>query len=124
MTFQVPVNIPDNVTSDDSLILDEQIIIQDESDSVSGEKSCVSNSHIRLMVRKVAKILTAQGVSCCECPRTQYKLYSLSDCEDGNLRYSLKIDCPDGRTSYQFELTLAPTEAIDKPNISESKKGR
>lgn len=124
MTFQVPVHLSDNVTSDDSPILDEQIIIQDECDCVSNEKPCVSNSHIRLMVRKVAKILTAQGVSCCECPRTQYKLYSLSDCEDGNLRYSLKIVCPDGRTSYQFELTLAPTEATSKTNTSESKKGR
>lgn len=124
MTFQVPVNIPDNVTSDDSPILDEQIIIQDENDCVSDAKSCVSNSHIRMMIRKVAKILTAQGVSCCECPRTQYKLYSLSDCADGNLKYSLKIDCPDGRTSYQFELTLTPTEATEKSNITESKKGR
>ena len=124
MTFQVPIYLPDNVTSDDSPITDDQIIIQDECDCVSGAKSCVLNSHIRLMVRKVAKILTAQGFSCCECPRTQYKLYSLSDCENGNLRYSLKIVCPDGRTSYQFELTLAPTEATDKTNTSKSKKGR
>lgn len=124
MTFQVPVNFPDSVTSDDSPIMDEQIIIQDEYGSVSGEKSCVSNFHIRMMVRKVAKILTAQGFSCCECPRTQYKLYSLSDCEDGNLRDSLKIDCSDGRTSLQFELTLKQTDTVDNTNISESKKGR
>lgn len=124
MTFQVPINIPDNVTSDDSPIRDEQIIIQDENDCVSGEKSCVSKSHIRMLVRKVAKILTAQGVSCCECPRIQYKLYSLFDCGNGNLMYSLKIDCPAGRTSYQFELILTPAETTGKSNISESKKGR
>ena len=106
MTFQVPVHIPDNFSSDESPILDEQIIIQDKNDCVSDEQSCVSNSHIRLMVRKVAKILTAQGVSCCECPQTQYKLYSLSDCGDGSLRYSLMIDCLDGRTSYQFEFVV------------------
>lgn len=124
MVFQVPVNIPNPLLSDDSSTLDEQIIIQNENDSVSDEKSCVSNSHIRLMVRKVAKILTAQGTLCCECPRTQYKLYGLSDCEEGNLRYFSIMDCPDGRTSYQCELTLVPIDATDKTNISKSKKGR
>lgn len=124
MTFQVPVNLPNNIAPDDSTITDEQITINDGCDSVSSNSSCVSNSHIRMMVQKVARILAAQGVSCCECPRTQYKLYSLSDCEDGNLRYSLKIDCPDGRTSYQFELTLAQIDVPDKTNISNSKEGR
>lgn len=123
MTFQVPVNLPEENTPDDSTIKDEQITINDGYDSVSSEHACVSKSHIRTMVRKVAKILSAQGVSCCECPRTQYKLYSLSDCEDGKLKYSLKIDCPDGRTSYQFELTLATIDTPDQTN-TESQKGR
>lgn len=123
MTFQVPVNLPEENTPDDSTIKDEQITINDGYDSVSSEHACVSKSHIRTMVRKVAKILSAQGVSCCECPRTQYKLYSLSDCEDGKLKYSLKIDCPDGRTSYQFELTLATIDTPDQTNTA-SQKGR
>lgn len=123
MTFQVPVNLPEENIPDDSIIKDEQITINDGYDSVSSEHACVSKSHIRTMVRKVAKILSAQGVSCCECPRTQYKLYSLSDCEDGKLKYSLKIDCPDGRTSYQFELTLATIDAPDSTSAV-SQKGR
>ena len=122
MTFQVPVNLPDGISPDDCPIKDEQITIQDENECVSSENSSVSKSHIKTVVRKVAKILTAQGVSCCECPRTQYKLYSLSDCEDGNLRYSLKIDCPNERTSYQFELTVKPADTTDKSN--QSMKGR
>ena len=122
MTFQVPINLPDGISPDDSPIRHEQITIQDENECVSSENSSVSKSHIKTVVRKVAKILTAQGVSCCECPRTQYKLYSLSDCEDGNLRYSLKIDCPNGRASYQFELTMRPSDTTEKSN--ESLKGR
>ena len=124
MIFQVPVNLPDAPISEDSTIKDEQITINDDSDSVSSNAPCVSKSHIRQVVRKVAKILAAQGGSCCECPRTQYKLYSLSDCKGGNLKYSLKIDCPDGRTSYQFELTLTPTDEPNVTNIPESEKGR
>lgn len=124
MTFQVPVHVPETPMQEDSPIKDEQIIISDASNSVSSNTSCVSKSHIRQMLRKVAKILAAQGVSCCECPRTRYKLYSLSDCESGNLKYSLKIDCPDGRTSYQFELTLTPADESNTTNIPESEKGR
>ncbi|MED9904910.1 MAG: helix-turn-helix domain-containing protein [Lachnospiraceae bacterium] len=96
MTFQVPVHLPETHIQKDSTIKDEQIIISNASDSVSSNTPCVSKSHIRQVVRKVAKILAAQGVSCCECPRTRYKLYSLSDCNGSNLKYSLTIDCPDG----------------------------
>ena len=124
MTFQVPVHLPETPIQEDSTIKDEQILISNASDSVSSNASCVSKSHIRHVVRKVAKILAAQGVSCCECPRTRYKLYSLSDCKSGNLKYSLKIDCPDGQTSYQFELTLTPTDEPSTNNIPESEKGR
>ena len=122
MVFQVPVNLPDSVTLEDSPIKDDQITIEDGHDIVSSLTACVSKSHIRMVVRKVAKILAAQGVSCCECPQSKYKLYSLSDCEDGNLKYSLRIDCPDGRNSFQFELTMTPTDTIEKTNMSETRK--
>jgi DNA-binding Lrp family transcriptional regulator len=108
MAFQIPVQLMENVFQEDSTIKDEQIMI--EEDSVSNEEGSVSDFNIRAMVRKVAKILSAQGVSCCECPRTQYKLYSLSDCKEGNLKYSLSINCPDGKIPYQFELTLTSAE--------------
>lgn len=108
MVFQVPVNLPDNIVSEDSPIQDEQIIINDGNDIFSSQAVCVSKSHIHMIIRKMAQILAAQGVSCCECPKTKYKLYSLSDCKNGNLKYSLTIDCPDRKQPYRFELTLIP----------------
>lgn len=110
MTFQVPVHLPDSVPMEDAKIKEEQILIE-ENDSVSSQAACVSNLHIRSVIRKVAQILAAQGVSCCECPKTQYKLYPLSDCEDGKYRYSLQLGCPDKDILYHFELTLLPLEA-------------
>lgn len=110
MTFQVPVHLPDSVPMEDDKIKEEQILIE-ENDSVSSQAACVSNPHIHSIVRKVAQILAAQGVSCCECPKTQYKLYPLSDCEDGKYRYSLQLGCPDKDVLYHFELTLLPLEA-------------
>ena len=110
MTFQVPVHLPDSVPMEDAKIKEEQILIE-ENDRVSSQAACVSNPHIRSVVRKVAQILAAQGVSCCECPKTQYKLYPLSDCGDGKYRYSLQLGCPDKDIRYHFELTLLPLEA-------------
>ncbi len=68
MTFQVPVHLPDSVPMEDAKIKEEQILIE-ENDRVSSQAACVSNPHIRSVVRKVAQILAAQGVSCCECPK-------------------------------------------------------
>lgn len=114
MIFQVPVHLPDAVSMENAKIKDEQILIEDNN-SVSSQAACVSDSHIHNVVRKVAQILAAQGISCCECPRTQYKLYPLSDCKDGKYRYSLQLGCPDKDVQYHFELTLLPLEA--KENI-------
>lgn len=118
MTFQVPVHTNDNNTAPDTSIKDEQIFIENNSESVS-------ESHIRMTVRKIAKILAAQGVSCCECSKTQYKLYSLSDCKGMKSKYSLAIGCPDSDTSYRFELTLSPiarTNHSDNPHSEYTKK--
>ena len=108
MTFQVPVHSNDNNTAPDTSIKDEQIFIENNSESVSENHDCVSESHIRMAVRKITKILATQGIACCECPKTQYKLYSLSDCKSMKSKYSLEISCPDSNTSYRFELTLSP----------------
>lgn len=110
MTFQVPVHLLDSVPMEDAKIKEEQILIE-ENDGVSSQAACVSNPHIRSVVRKIAQILAAQGVSCCECPKTQYKLYPLFDCGDGKYRYSLQLGCPDKDVQYYFELTLLPLEA-------------
>lgn len=105
MTFQIPVHIEDAVSQ--IPIRDEQIVITERPDTVSEQPVCVSKTHIRQIVQKVAGILAAQGISCCECFKTQYKLYSLSDCKDAKSKYSLEIRCPDGFAAYQFELTLS-----------------
>ena len=107
MTFQVPVHIPEDLPlTETETIRDEQITIMEAEGCVSGQAGCVSKPHMKNIVQKVAQILATQGVSCCECPRTLYKLYPLSDCKETNLRYSLQIVCPDGKMPYRFELTL------------------
>lgn len=109
MTFQVPVHISENApTPEDSHIKEEKILIIEESDTVSSTVCSVSKSHIRRIIQKTAKILAAQGIPCCECPETLYKLYPLSACKETDFMYVLKICCPDGSIPYQFELTLSP----------------
>ena len=134
MTFKVPVHCNEDSGTNDSIVRNEQITVIGDSDSVSNPPDSVSKSNIRLIVKKVAQILAAQGLSCCECVNTRYKLYPLSDCEDSNLKYTLVISCSDSRLCYEFELMLAPiappeTEGrIDrKPqdcNETEIKEGR
>lgn len=122
MTFQVPIHIADTISIPNSTIKDEQIIIDEGIASVSTQLFCVSKSHIQIIIQKIAGILAAQGLSCCECPKTQYKLYSLSDCKNTKSKYSLEIQCPDSTTACQFELTLAhPDTNNEQP---ENMKGR
>ena len=89
-----------------------------QGSSVSNHSSSVSKIHILYVVRKTAQILAAQGVSCCECPLTQYKLSPLSDAcgkvyihhtRDVSIsRMGLTILCGDDRLVATFELTLSP----------------
>lgn len=127
MTFQVPVHTKDTDISPEASVKDEQISIENGFGCVSAKDSCVSESHICTAVKKAAGILAAQGVSCCECPKTQYKLYSLSDCEDSKSRHSLEILCPDRDTAYRFELTLSliprPCLSSNAPSQSIKKAG-
>ena len=60
------------------------------------------------MVKKVAKLLDTQGISCCHCPRTRYILSPLSDCKDSIPVIGLNIICPFGAANYRFELTIEP----------------
>ena len=109
ITFQVPLHIPvDLPLPETEAVTNEQITIMEAENSVSGQDACVSKPHIIEVVQKVAQILAAQGISCCECPKTQYKLYPLSDCRKDIFKYSLQIACPDGKMSCRFELTLSP----------------
>lgn len=117
MTFQVPMHIPEDLSpTETETIRDEQITIMEAESSVSGQAGCVSKPYMKNVVQKVAQILATQGVSCCECPRTLYKLYPLSDCKETDLRYSLHIVCPDGKMPYRFELTLTPVIPPENSN--------
>ena len=109
MTFQIPVHIPETSSIPEAEpIREEQITIMEAENSVSVQDGSVSKPHMKKIVQKVAQILAAQGVPCCECPRTLYKLYPLSDCKETTVKYSLQIACPDGKMPYRFELTLSP----------------
>lgn len=108
MAFQVSVNISENIPeSEECLVTDEQIQIS-SAECVLKFFSCVSKSDIKIIVQKVARILAAQGISCCECSQTLYKLYPLSDCRREYLTYILRVFCPDRDISYQFELYISP----------------
>ena len=72
MKMQLPIHIAEENPSTEKTsecvpesITDEQII-------VSQEGSCVPESHIKAIIRKVAQILEIQGVSCCSCPKAKY----------------------------------------------------
>ena len=114
MTFQIPVQLSDTEEellseiqkSEKSFLQEEQIHIDQ---SVSDQVPRVSKSHIYRIMRKVVQILAAQGLSCCECPQTQYKLSPLSDCRKDIVKYSLHIHCPNTEAGYHFELTLKAT---------------
>ena len=122
MTFQIPVQPSDtSVISNDISVKDEQISIIEDETSVSSNEVSVSKSDIRIIIQKVAKILASQGIPCCECPKTQYKLYPLSDWKESIIQYSLQIACGNGDTKYQFELTFHPADSpTQEPLLPES----
>lgn len=82
MTFNIPIHIPDNTQLEDDTVSDTQISIQKDEETVSKDGFLVSESHIRFIVKQLAKVLAKQGIPCCECPSCEYILYSLSDCKD------------------------------------------
>ena len=83
----------------------------------------VSKTHITEILRKVAKVLAAQGFSCCACPQIQYKLLPLSsDCKEpiivpgtidggGSARFLLSMICRDSREVFRFEVRLEKGDA-------------
>lgn len=110
LTFRIPITIKEdlsmeNINTDvnqESVILDEQITVPENENSVP-------EPHIREMVRKAAQILATQGIACCECRQSIYKLYRLSDWTEDIYRYSLKISCGEREAvCCQFELKIQP----------------
>ena len=112
MAFQIPVHLSDTPSIlEDIDIRDEQITIMEDETSVSSNAFSVSKSDMHSVIKKVAKILAAQGIPCCECPKTQYKLYPLSDWNESIIQYSLQLACGNGDTRYQFEITFHPADS-------------
>ena len=114
MALNIKVAVPEESESSqqEPLILEEQII-------VSKQDFSVSKTHIHFIIEKVAKILAVQGLSCCGCRKSIYKLYPLSnDCKETNLstrevercgmseKFELVITCSESDQTYRFQLRL------------------
>lgn len=105
MHMQLPIHVPDE--KEDSYVSEP---VMDEQITVSDSESCVPESHMKFIIQKVAELLKTQGISCCECPKTQYILSPLSACKSELNQYTLSIICPYGSRAYQFELTIHPQD--------------
>lgn len=102
MSLNIKIFIPDDVESEpENTITEEQLCVSEKEISVS-------KPHLCQIIGKVAQILTAGGLSCCDCPKSVYKLYPLSpDCKKGLREFYLTITC--GETElYRFELWIHP----------------
>lgn len=111
LTFQIPITIKEDISMDKEteITKNQRQVIRDEQIIVPESENSVPKSHIRKMVRKVAGILAAQGIPCCDCGQSLYKLYRLSGCGESIFRYSLNIICDKGETIlYQFDLNIQP----------------
>lgn len=101
MTLNIRISIPDsNSQEEETGITEEQLCVPDDAGSVS-------KSNMKVIIGKVAKILSVQGLPCCECPKSKYKLYRLSDdCKSKVFNYELSIECEETCLRYRFELRL------------------
>lgn len=111
MVLNIKLELPENeLSADAESPVEHEVCVSDELISVSKQ-------HIQIIVQKIAKVLSAQGISCFECPKSRYKLYPLSDdCPEeyyiraskrGTRRFGLAILCG-ARQIRTFELTLSP----------------
>lgn len=98
LTLRIPVSAPNEHVPQTAFAISGTQI------AVSSTTSSVSKSYIHYLIEKVAQILMAQGVSCCQCPKSIYKLYPLSD---GGGIYELLIICGESGKQFRFELALA-----------------
>jgi len=102
-------------------------IVESESDGappcVSNREFSVSKTHMEIITRKAAEMLSALGVSCCECPKSKYKLSPLSPaCEEviyqqaalqerrfpHEERFNFELACEGLTRTFLFVLTLMP----------------
>lgn len=82
--------------------------------SVSENFNTVSKSHIATIICKIAKILEAQGFSCCNCHKVKYKLLPLSaDCKELSMfpnertdGFLLVMTCGHEKELFRFEIKI------------------
>ncbi len=113
MSLKIKITLPDErEPQEDSALTEHEVC-------VSEELSCVSKSDIDTVIRKMAQVLDAQGISCFRCPKSVYKLYPLSDaCREEYIchvpkavsRFGMAVCCGEDKPVYTFELTLSPAE--------------
>lgn len=88
-------------------------------DSVSHGDFSVSKSHTETVMKKIIKVLTAQGFSCFDCHKFGYKLLRLSDCKEKHIlpsnappqtkpKYRLIFLCGNDIRTAVFELSIRP----------------
>ena len=114
MTLNIHLELPETAETEESHSISEHEVI------VSDALSSVSKSHIETILRKMADILSTQGISCFSCPLSRYKLYPLSDdCWEeliprargkSTVHFGLTILCGTNTSIATFELTLTPSE--------------
>ena len=77
--LSVMFNISDVMIDKEEIAMKMQLPIHITENTLPNKNNseCVSESHIKAIVRKVAEILEIQGISCCRCPKTKYILSPL-----------------------------------------------
>ena len=113
MSLKINISLPDEgAPQADSALTEHEVC-------VSEGLSCVSKSDMDAVIRKMAQVLDAQGISCFRCPKSIYKLYPLSDvCREEYIshipkavsRFGMAVCCGEDKPVYTFELTLFPAE--------------
>lgn len=118
---EVAMSLNLRISIDDSEVVDTPTMISEDQIIVSNEIFSVSKPHITVLVKKVAEMLITQGVACCGCSHSLYKLSPLfhactkvfypqeilhergrpeQDC------WILEISCGEKNKLYVFELSI------------------
>lgn len=90
---------------------------------VSEGFSCISKTYMVLILKKMAKVLESQGISCFRCPKSRYQLFPLLDDNreaysftaygGSGCRFGLAVLCGEKQVS-RFELTLSPAGKTER----------
>ena len=117
MLLNIKLELPDDTETGENQPAPEYNVC------VSKELSSVSKTHIGIILRQMAKLLSVQGIPCFECPKSKYKLYPLSDaCMEESVfgargasesRIGLAVLCGDDKQVCTFELTLSPCAEME-----------